>query len=565
MTGKRKSSFLAVVLSVAMTMSVFCMMPTAVSASTSAYTGQTSSGTYLITTASQLKTLADAVDAGNSYAGSTFKLSGTIDMTAYSNWQGIGATATAAVIGSNSVTNSPQVNSGAGFAGTIDGATCGDDGTITAIATVNIGITPTRSGTGLVGYLASAGKIKNLQITGSISAASGYDAIGSAAGFNAGTIENVSSSVRIGMASSGLACYNVGGITGFNTGTVTGCTNSGEVYTTLSKVGGITGENAGTISGCTNSAAITSTYSSKGGTGGIAGRNGNNNTAVEVGRIENCTNSANITCSSGKWVGGIAGFQNSLSSVTNCSNSGTITGYGYADSLVGKDEGTSSSGSGATTPATVTIGGNTMQDLVTAIESAHAGGTILINQTVNITENVTRHDSVTLRRADDFDGTLINVNPDTNVYVTLTSMTVDGDGRGTLFDITSGRLRLRGNIKLQNAAKALNITGGTAEVNKCTLGGTISADVAAAGTFIINNFGGSSVTGTVNLASGAKITLESSLADFTDSVAVTAADTALDTVIAECSSEAIANTSLAKLNVNNGIDLSTSGTQIVIY
>lgn len=60
------------------------------------------------------------------------------------------------------------------------------------------------------------------------------------------------------------------------------------------------------------------------GVGGIAGRNGNNNVATETGKIWNCYNNASIICTSGKWVGGICGFENSLSECYNCYNSGTF-------------------------------------------------------------------------------------------------------------------------------------------------------------------------------------------------------------------------------------------------
>ena len=91
---------------------------------------------------------------------------------------------------------------------------------------------------------------------------------------------------------------------------------------------------------CSNTGIVTSSYGSKDGIGGIAGRNGNNNTATESGAIVNCYNRGNISDSNGKWVGGITGFQNSLSYTKNCYSTGTVAGVGYKNAIVGNNEGT---------------------------------------------------------------------------------------------------------------------------------------------------------------------------------------------------------------------------------
>ena len=438
----------------------------------------------------------------------------------------------------------------ANFAGTFNG----ND------KTLNLSLSTAANNTAFIGNLASTGKLDNVNFSGSVVSTTSGDYVAAAVGYNSGVISNVDNAATV----TANSAYNVGGIAGFNNeGTISNCSNAGEIQGKV-KVGGMVGENAGTVQDCANTANVTSTYGSKCGIGGIVGRNGDNNTPTETGIVKRCTNSGDVTCANGKWVGGITGFQNALSSTTDCTNTGTVTAYGDYGEIVGHDEGTTT-----TTPViggTATLAGGTVADLQTAIATAGADGTITVTGTVTLSSSVTIHDNVNIVRGAGFTGPMFTVaTGDSDIYVTLTSMTIDGNGYGTIFDVNSGRLRLRGNITLQNAAKALNITGGTAEVNKCALGGTVSADVAAAGTFIINNFGGSSVTGTVNLASGAKITLESSLTDFTDSIAVTAADTASDTVIAECASADIANNSVTKLNVNNGIELSTNTTQIIIY
>ncbi len=426
--------------------------------------------------------------------------------------------------------------------------------------TLDLAISTAADNTAFIGNLASTGKIDNVKFAGSVASTTSGDYVAAAVGYNSGTISNVTNAATV----TAESAYNVGAIAGFNNeGTISNCSNTAAVKGSV-KVGGMVGENAGLIQDCSNSGAITSDYNRKCGIGGIAGRNGNNNTATETGIIKDCTNSGSVICEDGSWVGGIAGFQNALSSNSGCTNSGTVKGYKNVGELVGNDEGTTSA-KDPVIGGSATLAGGTVEDLQTAIATAGAEGTITVTGTVTLDSSVTIHDNVNIVRGAGFTGPMFTVaTGDSDVYVTLTSMTIDGNGYGTIFDVNSGRLRLRGNITLQNAAKALNITGGTAEVNKCALGGTISADVAAVGTFIINNFGGSSVTGTVNLASGAKITLESSLADFTDSIAVTAADTASGTVIADCSSASIALTSLSKLSVSGDIDLDVLDNSIII-
>ena len=195
---------------------------------------------------------------------------------------------------------------------------------------------------------ASSGTIENLKVDGSFTiTGSNLDYISPVVGYNnGGTIRNVTNEASLDASNS----YNVGGIVGFNgTAAITGGVSVGKIFhcannadiTGKSKVGGIAGENAGFISSCSNTGVITSTNGGKDGTGGIAGRNGNNNTATETGIIKNCYNRGSITDSNGKWVGGIVGFQNSLSSITNAYNTGTITGVSYKNAIVGKNENSS--------------------------------------------------------------------------------------------------------------------------------------------------------------------------------------------------------------------------------
>lgn len=203
----------------------------------------------------------------------------------------------------------------------------------------------------------STGTVKNLTVEGSFTVTdSNLDYISPVVGYNAGTIDKVTNNASVTASGS----YNVGGIAGFNdalntgaVGVIKNSANSGAI-TGKSKTGGIVGENAGLVSSCSNTAAIRSMGGGKDGTGGIAGRNGNNNTAVETGTVRNCYNTGeikdfNANNSGGRWIGGIVGFQNSLSSVTNCYSTGAISGFRNYNNIVGSNEGTTTNCYGSQT------------------------------------------------------------------------------------------------------------------------------------------------------------------------------------------------------------------------
>jgi hypothetical protein len=189
----------------------------------------------------------------------------------------------------------------------------------------------------------------------------GISAFGGVVGYNCGIIDNVSSRVTItNNTGSGAATYetetqiyNVGGIAGFNDafyqagaqGTIRNSRNYNAV-TGYEKVGGIVGENAGLIASCYNGGQITPTSTRRSGAGGIAGRNGNNNTAEEVGIIRGCANYGNIYSgiagtsteaqdTQSSWIGGIAGWLSDTCWIYNSYNYGNVRGYGYAGYIAG--------------------------------------------------------------------------------------------------------------------------------------------------------------------------------------------------------------------------------------
>jgi hypothetical protein len=242
------------------------------------YTDATAGNTYTIANQTDMNTFVGYVNGGKLTQGVTFQLTGT------GNTYDVTQVIAPATITEDSGTNSPKVESGAGFQGTFDGGS----------NTINVNLTGATSGMGLFGYLAPTGLVENLTVTGSVTnnATTAQDAIGGVVGYNSGTINHVTNKATV----SATGCYNVGGIAGFNNayygtgaiGLITDCGNQATV-TGFDKVGGITGENAGTIQFCYNDteATVRGTDASRSGVGGMTGRNGNNNTAVEVGIIRN--------------------------------------------------------------------------------------------------------------------------------------------------------------------------------------------------------------------------------------------------------------------------------------
>lgn len=239
---------------------------------------------------------------------------------------------------------SPVGNEENPFAGTFDGE---------GHAISNINIAQGSTGyAGLFGNIEKRGVVKNFTAAGKV-AAEGGDYVGGIAGYNAGTISDVESTIAV----SAPASYNVGGIAGFNdggynvgisieatggAGTIAKCTTAGSV-TGNGKVGGIAGENSGAIKLSSSSATVDGVNAgSKNGVGGIVGRNGNNNIALEAGTIDSCYFMGTVGRSGQKWVGGITGFNNAKSTATNCYMAGTLVeGKGTYNAVIGQNEGTS--------------------------------------------------------------------------------------------------------------------------------------------------------------------------------------------------------------------------------
>ena len=271
---------------------------------------------FLIQCGADLAYLSAQVNAGNTYAGSYFKLTRSIDLSNKVNF----------MIG-KSATNS--------FAGVFDGNNC-------SIRGFNIERTSSRSG--LFYDLLAGGEIKNLSVYGLIS---GGQYTGSIAGNVYGTITNCHNYAEIIVSNDangqgGIAggindlgaiinCYNYGNVSGnLHTGGIVGvswtstskvsnCKNFGSVTSsandTKGGAGGIIGTQNGTVESCSNYGSVNGiTY-----VGGLSG--------LMKGSIANSINNAKV--SGTKYVGGLAGNVSSTLTITNSINNGEINSSSY--------------------------------------------------------------------------------------------------------------------------------------------------------------------------------------------------------------------------------------------
>lgn len=278
------------------------------------------SNPYTITTAEDLKTFANSVNAGQSeYTNAYVKLADNSNITITDSWTPIG-------------------NANHKFTGVFDG----NNKTITFNGSISDG-----DYVGLFGI--NEGTIKNVTVAGSISSSAAKAFVGGVAALNRGTIINCENGATIN--TTGVNSY-AGGIAGvMQYGTIESCKNSGAITVSVSgntsddvtdheaSAGGIVAFNYnGTVKKCENTSTATiknnETY---GYTGGIVGNND--------GIINNCLNSGSVTNNTAAdYAGGIAGnlFTNnatgSTATISNCLNtndSGAIVGTNGTNSNAG--------------------------------------------------------------------------------------------------------------------------------------------------------------------------------------------------------------------------------------
>jgi hypothetical protein len=216
----------------------------------------------------------------------------------------------------------------------------------------NLNVTETTSYAGL--FALNNGTIQNLVVEGTVTVTKGdtdsIDYVAGVAAYNdiKGVIQNVISRVTVNAVDDSI--HNIGGIAGFNGwdqynedsphygedyqtgGLIYRCRNEGDVSGGFNKIGGIAGENAFLIRECVNTGTISCAKKGSGwpGVGGIVGRNGNNNTATEDGGINYSYNRGTVGEAAGgssgqNGYGGITGWCNQASMVTNCYTIGDLT------------------------------------------------------------------------------------------------------------------------------------------------------------------------------------------------------------------------------------------------
>lgn len=174
---------------------------------------------------------------------------------------------------------------------------------------------------------------------------------------------------------------------------------------------------------------------------------------------------------------------------------------------------------------TVNVGtGCTCTDLDSAFRLVNKNGTIQVMNklTISAASDLTYNKAVTIKRGAAFTGEMFEIAAGSHM-VTFTTMTIDG-GYGTptanadtLFKVTSGTLRLRGNVTLNNCNVAVDVAAGSGNtanlvVNRAKIiGSTNSIKLEnTSSNFTFENYSGgtsSSITGKVYLATGTYITV----------------------------------------------------------
>ena len=211
--------------------------------------------TFYITTAQQLKQLADEVNAGDSKSGKTYLLANDIDLSVYPNWAPIGTLNQ----------NWPEVSRP--FSGVFDGQNHTISNlTCTSVTNGYVGLFGNFDGTvqnlilrdaqiTVEGYQAAAlvcendkGRVLNCAMIGG--SVKGKNVVGGVVCYNRGTVENCYVTGDVTSLSGGRVSY-AGGVVGFNymTGTVRSCYAAGRVES-AERACGVVGGNYGTVQNC---------------------------------------------------------------------------------------------------------------------------------------------------------------------------------------------------------------------------------------------------------------------------------------------------------------------------
>lgn len=191
------------------------------------------------------------------------------------------------------------------------------------------GLTPNGRDLAIFGYNGVDGVVKNITVTGTLTADNQNAGIAAIAVKNFGSIKNSTSRLAVTGRAQALA-----GIALYNDGTISGCSNAGALDSkvdsstesgnvleaTGGQCGGIVSENGpnGVITSCTNTAPVSGAR-----VGGIA--------AVSDGELSDCTNTGSITMHTRHFTsGGIAGI--SYGEILRCINKGSVASDGQGTS-----------------------------------------------------------------------------------------------------------------------------------------------------------------------------------------------------------------------------------------
>ena len=199
--------------------------------------------TIYITTAQQLKRLADEVNAGDSKSDKTYLLANDIDLSGYPNWTPIGTFNP----------NSPQAN--CPFSGVFDGQ---------GYSITGLKISGNEDSKGLFGY-AYSGAIRNVVIRNP--EIEGKDQVGALVGYQAYSNQGIKNCAVIGGKIQGRS--HVGGLVGYmEESPIQNCYSTCEVVAMDFYAGGIVGDHrvVASIRNCYATGNISGTYS-----GGIVG------------------------------------------------------------------------------------------------------------------------------------------------------------------------------------------------------------------------------------------------------------------------------------------------------
>ena len=319
-----RKKLLSITLTLAMVMSLFSAMTlTAHAAEFSGAAGGrgTSDDPYLISTVSELKAFRDAVNGGESFEGTYFKLTQDINLggSETNQWTPIGV----------SYVWTPTGSVKRAFSGTFDG---GEH----KISGLYIHDTSDMHDQGIFGYV-DGGTIQNLGADGTIKTGENFVHENGGAVIDGGC--EIGGIVGLAYNSSIINCYNntnisgtmfIGGIAGeFFGGSITNCYNTGDISGELSDAGGIAGATYGAnITNCYNTGNISGVWA----TGGISGTGGilEEDSCI----FNNCYNDGIITGRDAH-VGGIVGYNRST--ITNCHNTGMVVNTGIVTDSGEKD------------------------------------------------------------------------------------------------------------------------------------------------------------------------------------------------------------------------------------